>query len=120
MRGRTQSYDERGAATVLVVALAGLLCFVAVGLAGAGGLVLAQREAQAAADLAALAGAIAANSPAAGDPCAEAARIAEGNGARLSRCAESGGTVDVEVEVATRGPLRPLGPVLAPAKAGPQ
>ena len=48
---------ERGAATILVVAMAGVLMFVMTGLAAAGGLVTAQRRAQAAADLAALAGA---------------------------------------------------------------
>ncbi|MGN0063892.1 MAG: Rv3654c family TadE-like protein [Nocardioides sp.] len=119
-RTRERSSDERGAATVLVVALAGLLCFVAVALAGAGGLVLAQREAQAAADLAALAGAVAANGTAGGDPCGQAHRVAVRNGARLTRCTEKAGTVDVDVEVDVRGPMRPLGAVPAAARAGPR
>ena len=37
---------DRGSATVLVVAMAGVLMFVLLGLAAAGGLVTAQRRAQ--------------------------------------------------------------------------
>jgi len=57
--------DDVGAATILVVAMAGVLMFVLVGLSAAAGLVTAQRRAQAAADLAALAGAAAAPASAA-------------------------------------------------------
>ncbi len=46
---------DRGGATVLVLAMAGLLCFVAAALAAVAGVVHAQRVAQSAADLAALA-----------------------------------------------------------------
>lgn len=84
---------ERGAASVLVVALIGLA--VLVGLAGTFVIatVAAHRRVQAAADLAALAGAAAAQpggaggaATATGDPCDVASRIASGNGARLSGC----------------------------------
>jgi secretion/DNA translocation related TadE-like protein len=76
--------DETGAATVLVLAMAGLLCFVAVALAGVTGIVHAQRSAQAAADLAALAaaGALADGE----DACASAASVATANGAVLASC----------------------------------
>ncbi|QIK74624.1 pilus assembly protein TadG-related protein [Nocardioides piscis] len=53
----TSSTAERGAATVLVLVVAGILMFVGLALAGAASLVVTQRRAQAAADLAALAGA---------------------------------------------------------------
>ena len=65
---------ERGAATILVVAMAGVLMFVMTGLAAAGGLVTAQRRAQAAADLAALAGASHLD-----EACAEAGEVAAAN-----------------------------------------
>ena len=46
MRQRSSSSDA-GSATVLVVAMAGVLLFVMAGLAAVGGLVTAQRRAQA-------------------------------------------------------------------------
>ena len=91
---------ERGAATVLVVAMAGVLMFVMIGLSAAGGLVTAQRRAQAAADLAALAGASALD-----DACAGAREIALANAAALESCRVDGGEVTVEVSVA--GPRVP-------------
>lgn len=86
---------EDGAATVLVVAMAGVLVFVMVGLGAAGGLLTAQRRAQTAADLAALAGAALsgdalAGAALAGDACAESARVAAANGATLDACRVDG------------------------------
>lgn len=89
-----EARGEAGAATVLVVAMAGVLLFVMVGLAAAGGLVTAQRRAQAAADLAALAGATTG-----GDSCEEAGRVAAANGADLDRCLREGEVVSVAVSV---------------------
>ncbi|GAA1943439.1 Rv3654c family TadE-like protein [Nocardioides hwasunensis] len=105
---------EDGAATVLVVAMAGVLMFVMVGLAAAGGLVTAQRRAQAAADLAALAGAA---SPELA--CSRAAEVALANTAVLDRCLVEGREVRVEVSVA--GPPVPWREVrvTAEARAGP-
>jgi secretion/DNA translocation related TadE-like protein len=99
---------------VLVVAMAGVLLLVTVGLSAAGGLVTAQRRAQAAADLAALA---AATSPSAA--CDAAARIATANGATLAGCRVVGRDVTVEVSVA--GPDVPWRRVrvTAEARAGP-
>ncbi len=110
MRSRT----DEGGATVLVVAMAGLLMFVAVGLSAAGGLVTAQRRAQAAADLAALAAATTA-----GDRCAEAVRIASANDAVIVECGARGREVTVAVSVA--GPAVPWRRVrvTAEARAGP-
>lgn len=110
--------DDVGAATVVVVAMAGVLMFVMVGLGAAGGLVVAQRRAQAAADLTALAGAAAT-----GDACAEAGRVAAANRAALDRCRLDGEEVSVEVSVP--GPELPWASrwsqvrVTAEARAGP-
>ncbi|MDZ5664082.1 Rv3654c family TadE-like protein [Nocardioides sp. S-58] len=105
---------EAGGATVLVVAMAGVLMFVMVGLAAAGGLVVAQRRAQAAADLAALAGASV--SPVG---CGEAARVAAANAAELDACVVAG--TEVTVEVSVDGPAVPWRSVRvsAEARAGP-
>jgi secretion/DNA translocation related TadE-like protein len=90
--------DQRGAATVLAVAMAGVLLLVGAAAGVVGAIVVAHRTAQAAADLAALAAA-SALARAAGDPCASAAAIAEDNGAALASCAVAGRTVEVEVVV---------------------
>jgi secretion/DNA translocation related TadE-like protein len=105
---------EEGAATVLVVAMAGLLLFVAVGLAAAGGLVIAVRKAQSAADLAALGGASALD-----DACAQAGRVAGANAAVLDECHVAGEVVSVVVSVP--GPDVPWERVriTAEARAGP-
>jgi secretion/DNA translocation related TadE-like protein len=110
--------DEGGAATIVVVAMAGVLMFVMVGLGAAGGLVVAQRRAQAAADLTALAGATAT-----GDACVEAGRVAAANQAALDQCRPDGEELSVVVSV--RGPELPWASrwsqvrVTAEARAGP-
>ncbi|WP_210651243.1 Rv3654c family TadE-like protein [Nocardioides sp. SYSU D00065] len=105
---------DHGAATVLVVAMAGVLMFVMVGLSAAGGLVTAQRRAQSAADLVALAAASSLD-----DACGEAARIAAANGAELDECHVDGDVVTVVTSVA--GPAVPWRAVRvsAEARAGP-
>ena len=100
MRWRRGPTGDRGAATVLVVAMAGLLMFVTTGLAAVGGLVTAQRRAQAAADLAALAGASHLD-----DACARASEVAIANAAALDACRVDG--ADVSVEVSVPGPRVP-------------
>ncbi len=107
---------DDGAATILVVAMAGVLMFVMVGLAAAGGLVTAQRRAQSAADLTALAAAAAVRI----DACAQALRTASANGSRLDGCEVRG--PDVRVVVSVPGPRLPgRGDVRvsAEARAGP-
>ncbi|MCW2738415.1 Rv3654c family TadE-like protein [Nocardioides sp.] len=106
---------DAGAATVLVVAMAGVLMFVTAGLAVVGGLVTAQRRAQAAADLSALAGATSVDA----DACAEAWRVAAANAAGLDSCGVDGSEVRVVVSVA--GPPLPGRDlrVTAEARAGP-
>ncbi|MDT0200558.1 Rv3654c family TadE-like protein [Nocardioides sp. AE5] len=89
--------EERGAATVLAVALVGVL--VLLGMAGvfvtATG--AAHRQAQAAADLAALAAA--ATLQQGGDPCEAATTIATANGAEVTDCVVAGSDVVVDVQV---------------------
>lgn len=67
-----------------------------------GQVIVARHRAQAAADLAALAGA-ATSSAVSGDACRMAARITASNGARLESCAiGNGGTVRVRASVPVR------------------
>ena len=114
MRAAGRWHRDDGAATVLVVAMAGVLMFVAAGLAAVAGLVTAQRQAQAAADLAALGGA---DDPA--TACAAAARVATANAASLDRCQVVGREVTVSVSVpGPRVPWRDVR-VSAEARAGP-
>ncbi len=110
------SAEEAGGATVLVVAMAGVLMFVMVGLAGAGGLVTAQRRAQSAADLAALGGASSTS-----DACGAAGRVAAAHRAVLDDCSVDGAVVAVVVSVPGPDPpwsSRPVR-VTAEARAGP-
>ncbi|MDZ5622563.1 Rv3654c family TadE-like protein [Nocardioides sp. HM23] len=116
--GRGGSTDtERGAATVLVTACLGLLLLVGCALAVVAAMIAAHRSAQAAADLAALAGAVAARDG--DDPCAAAGSVAAANGARLTRCTTAG--TEVTVEVVAPGPrwLGQTHDLAATARAGP-
>ena len=107
---------ERGAATVVTIAFAGLLLLVGAALGVVQAMVVAHRTAQSAADLAALAGAEAELRGAGG--CAVAAAVAEANGATLTGC-EAGGS-DLRVEVLVPGPrwLGQSADLAATARAG--
>ena len=97
--------------------MAGVLLLVGAALGVVQAMVVAHRKAQAAADLAALAGASAAVH---GRPACEAAgAIATLNGGRLVDCRQSAG--DVTVEVVVTGPrwLGQQGDLTAEARAGP-
>ena len=109
--------EERGAATLIVLALSGLLMFVGLALAGVAAIVLAQRSAQAAADLSALAGASAAVSGS--NACEAAAAIAEANGATLADCRLAGQVVAVAVTAAGPQLIDRRYDVTAEARAGP-
>jgi secretion/DNA translocation related TadE-like protein len=91
--------DERGAATVLALAIVGTL----VGLAGGGvavaGAYVAAQRAAGAADAAALAAAEVASGAVPGYPCSEGARLAEANDARLESCDLEGLVVTVTTAV---------------------
>jgi secretion/DNA translocation related TadE-like protein len=113
----TARSDERGAATVLVVAILGLLLFVGAALGAVGALVRAHRSAQSAADLAALAGAAALARGE--DPCPAAAAVAAANGATTTSCAPDGREVRVAVEVSGPRWLGQGADPTAEARAGP-
>jgi secretion/DNA translocation related TadE-like protein len=117
-RGRIPA-DERGSATVWVLALAALLGVLGAAVVLVGTAVVARHRASAAADLAALA---AAGRAVVGDAgaCAAAAWIARADGATLESCAVG---ADAVAEVHVRVPVR-LGPfglagARARARAGP-
>ena len=114
--------SERGSATALMAGIMG----VAVALSGAGlviaGYAVGYHRARAAADLSALSGAAAFQQGR--EPCAQAARTARQNGARVVRCSQVGDAVDfvvtvrVSVVAATRVPHMPR-TIAAEAHAGP-
>jgi secretion/DNA translocation related TadE-like protein len=90
---------ERGAGSVVAVAMLGVLVTVTVAAAGVVGVIAAHRTAQSAADLAALAGASALQDGA--DACAQASAVADRNRARLTGCEVEGWNVSVVVEAST-------------------
>jgi len=115
---RTCRRGEEGAATVVVCALLGVLLLVA----GACGVVAAtfadHRRAQAAADLAALSGAVVHQRGE--DACGEAASVAAANGATVVACRVE--LHDVVVSTAVAGPrwLGFAGDPVGHARAGPE
>lgn len=117
MTAEHRSADERGSALPFAVASLGLLLLVGAALGVVAAMVAAHRTAQAAADLAALAGASAVQRGA--DGCAAAAAIARANGATLDDCAVA--EQDVVVVVRVTGPrwLGQRADLSARARAGP-
>lgn len=109
--------SEQGSATVLAVAFLGVLSLVAAALGVVGAMVNAHRVAQSAADLAALAGAVAAGRG--GSPCDAAARVAVANGASVTACLVDGREVRVEVTVDGPHWLGQPHDLVAEARAGP-
>ena len=107
---------ERGSGSVLVVAMTGLLVLVTVGVVCAVAVVGVHRRAQSAADLAALAGAVALQDGR--DACASAEVIARANGTELGSCRVAGWTVSIAVVAAARLPVGGLR-LPARARAGP-
>ena len=103
-RHRGGARRDTGAATVVVVAMAGVLMFVVVGLAAVGGLALSYaataRSVRAAADAVAVSGAQAHAKGA--DACDEARRIAERNDVQVGTCQVTGDLLDYVVEVEVR------------------
>ncbi len=114
MSARHEPRSDRGAATVLGIALAGLLLLVGVALAELTAVVAGHRRAQAAADLAALAGATSR-----AGPCEAAGTVAQANGARLTSCSEQADAVLVAVRVDAPPGLDRVLVIEAQARAGP-
>lgn len=109
--------DESGSATVLGLSMIGLVLTFSLACAGIGGLFVAHRQAQGAADLGSLAGATAIQRGQ--SACVAAARIARRNEAVLTRCAVQGEVVTVCVTVATAPILGRVRHTEASARAGP-
>ncbi len=109
--------DHRGAATVLATACLGLILLIGAGLGVAAAMVVDHRRAQAAADLAALAGASALRQG--DDGCGVAQRVASANDAELASCSVAG--ADVVVTVTVTGPrwLGQSADLQGRARAGP-
>ena len=110
--------DDRGAATLLVLAMAGVLLLVGAALGVVKAMVVDHRRAQAAADLAALAGAEALARGA--DACDSATVVAAANGADLASCLPSGSEVRVVVTVDGPRWLGQSADLSATARAGPK
>lgn len=113
----TSVRDQRGAATVLVVAMAGVLMLLGAGAAVVTAMVVAHRTAQSVADLAALSGARAVAEGR--DGCAAAAETATADRAALTACSVSGRVVDVAVEVGGPHWLGQSADLAARSRAGP-
>ena len=111
------SRDERGSVTPFAIACLGLLVLLTAALGVVAAMIHAQRRAQSAADLAALAAAGALAQGA--DGCGEGARIAAANGAGLLSCTVTGREVRLRVEVAGPRWLGQTADLAAEARAGP-
>ena len=107
--------DERGSATVWVIALSGVLAVLAAAVVLMGAATVARHRAGTAADLAALA---AAGRAVLGEPdaCGSAARVARANGAALVSCSvDDAAVAEVRVDVPVH--LGGLGVHVASARA---
>jgi secretion/DNA translocation related TadE-like protein len=116
--------SEDGSATVLGLALVCVLTAVALVSVAVAGVLVGQRRAAAAADLAALAAAEAlarggATSSGVVDACGQAARVSAANHATLSGCLVEGAEVVVEVSVEVRTFLGRTLSAPGRARAGP-
>jgi secretion/DNA translocation related TadE-like protein len=109
--------SDRGSATVHALWLIALLTTVALFATAIGSVLVGQRRAAAAADLAALAGATAVQRGSAG--CEQAADIAGRNDARLVSCAVEGGILTVRVATRVRSVFESSFELQARARAGP-
>ena len=109
---------ERGSATVWVLAAGLVIVVAALAAVAVGAAIVARHRAQAAADLAALAGA--AHAVEGQDAaCAWAARLAADNGGQLVACSLDGWDLTVSAAVAPAGVAALAGTASASARAGP-
>lgn len=89
------AHDERGLAAPVVVGLTAVILLLALAAGVAGRVLVTQRRAAAAADLGALAGAVAVQRG--GDACGAVSRLVARSGARVQQCEVSGDHVRVTV-----------------------
>lgn len=113
----TARRSERGSISPLVIGCLGVLLLLGAALGVVSAMVRAHRDAQSAADLAALAAAQALG--AGRDPCAAGTAIAAANRARLVSCAVEGPNARVRVEVDGPHWLGQRADLAAEARAGP-
>ena len=114
----TRSRPDRGAATVLAVALVALVLVLTGGALVVGSMVVASHRARLAADLGALAGASAAQDGSSiAAACSAAGQVARANTAVIQRCSVDG--PDVELTVSVDASLWPA-PAVARSRAGPE
>ena len=117
-RTRAPGSAERGSASVVMVALIGVIVSTTAGALVLAGVVRASHQARLGADLSAVAAALELrDGGSASASCAEAARIASANGTSLQACSVSGS--DVTVVVAASSAVWPQ-PATARARAGPE
>ena len=114
---RPRGRREEGSASLLVVALTGLLLVLGLAAAFVTATAAAHRHAQSAADLVALAGAVAHQRGE--DACVRAGSVAAGNDATLTACAVEGDDVLVTVEVPSPELAGHTFTVRGTARAGP-
>lgn len=112
-RGR----EEAGGASLFAVSMVAVLLLLGAALGVVAAMVTAHRTAQAAADLAALAGATSLQQGR--DGCAQAAVVASANGASLTGCRTDGRDVWVDVRVTGPRWLGQVGDLSGRARAGP-
>lgn len=116
--GSARRRSDRGSASVWLLAVG--LAVVAFGsmAASVGAAVVARHQAQAAADLGALAAAVhSVEGPE--SACGEARRLVAANQARMVSCVMTGPEAVVTAEVAAAGLAAAIGPARASARAGP-
>jgi secretion/DNA translocation related TadE-like protein len=116
-RASSRPRPETGIATIWGLAIIGILMLLAAVSAGVVSLIGARHQAEAAADLAALAGARAAVDGE--DACEAARRIAAANGGALTGCDVQGDIVEVRVEVDGPRLLSEAWVLTGRARAGP-
>ena len=111
---RTGACDDRGAGSLLIVALITVAAIAGLTLTTAAHGVARSQQVTAAADAAALAAGDVLLGWVPGDPCAVAQRVAAAHAARLTECRSEGLTVVVRVEARILGMT-----VVRSARAGP-
>lgn len=104
MTGRDRRVDQRGSASVLVAAVMGVVVVLTGVALLVAGYEVAQHRARAAADLAAVSGAVA--FAAGRDACDQARRNAHDNGATVLSCSTVGDPVEYVVSVRVALPVR--------------
>lgn len=116
-QGPRSRHREAGFATVLSIGLMGILLVITAVALALGTLVGARHRAETAADLGALAGAVAVRDGV--DGCAAATRVVEANDGRVTSCLVADRTVEVTVSVTTGRMFGRTWVRAAAARAGP-